>query len=246
MLYNLSEFITLLKEDAEISDIPLPVDDNAIAERFRQSALKEFSVRCPRIDEVMLTSKNIISDANLAINGSVTYQIPKEYYQDSMILEVLGIDAGDRSGAGASLYMPSLFAGGADNLLMSIADIKMAASMGSMMTHAPTYRFFQPDKLVVYNGWTGYSFLVELSLLHDINLTTVPPTAMTHLRQLAVLDLKAFLYSKLKRKDNLDLGIGNTSLKIESWESAASEMRDLLKTWDDEGANLDRDTINYY
>ncbi len=246
MLYNLSEFITLIKEDAEISDIPLPVDDAAIVERFRQSALKEFSVRCPRIEEVVLTNRNMISDANLAINGSVTYQFPKEYYQDSTIIEVLGLDPGDRSGAAASLYMPSLFCGSADNLLMSIADIKMATAMGSMMTHSPTYKFLSPDKLVVYNGWTGSSFLVELSLTHDVNLTTVPPGAMTHLRQLAVLDLKAFLYSKLKRKNNQDLGVGQTQLMIDSWESAAGEMRDLLKTWDDEGANLDRDTINYY
>lgn len=246
MLYNISEFITLIKEDIGIKDMPLPVDDIELIKRFQSSALKEFSIRCPRIEEVRITYKDAISDDNLKWNSSITYLIPPEFYQDSKILSVLGVDQGDRSGAAASLYMPSIVMGSADNLLSSVADIKLAAAMGSMMAHAPTFKFLSPNKLIIYNGWTGANFLVELALLHDVNLTTVPPTAMSSLRQLATLDIQSYLYNKLKRKENLDLGIGNIALKIDNWENSASEMRELLKNWDDEGANLEFDTINYY
>lgn len=246
MLYNSSEFITLIKEDIGIKDIPLPVDDNDLLERFTQSALKEFSVRSPRLETVVIGTDDAIDKTSMKYNGAIVYRIPKFAYEGSMILAVTDLQQGDRSGAAASLYMPSVVMGTMDNLLASVSDIKMAASMGSMMTHAPTYRFMPPDKLTIYDGWTGANFTVEMALLHDPNLSTVPPTAMTHLRQLAILDIEAYLYNKLKRKENLDVGIGTINLNIQSWENAQQEMRDLLKSWDDEGANLDIASIHFY
>ena len=46
-LYNLSEFITTIKEDIGIKDIPLPVSDNDIIDRFKRSVLADFSVIYP-------------------------------------------------------------------------------------------------------------------------------------------------------------------------------------------------------
>ncbi len=245
MLYNISEFLTLIKQDIGITDISLPVNDEELAKRLQLSALREFSVRYPRIEEVTIGPKNCTSKENMNINGSATYTIPEEYYKGSQILSVIGLDQSPRIADGAAVYYPSFTMGSADVMLSTIADIKAAAQMGQMMSHSPTFRFFAPNKLVVYNGWYGGTYLVELGLLHDINLSTIPDTAMTHFRQLAVLDIEAFLFNKLKRKDNLDVGIGNINLRLDSWENAANEMRDLLKEWD-ESANLDIDAINYW
>ena len=244
--YTWSEFLTMLKEDIGIKDIPLPVDDNDLTKRLYHSALKEFSVRYPRIQECQLSSANIINRDNIQFNGSATYQIPKDYYQDSEILAVLNIDSATRSGGVSSMYYPSIVSWSADSLISSVADIKMAASMGSMMSHSPTFRFYAPDKLVIYDGWYNSSYCVELALMHDLNLTTIPTTALTNFRQLADLDLKWYLYNKLKRKENLDVGIGNINLKIDDWQDAEQQFRDLLQRWDEEGANLDVDRIQYY
>ena len=46
-LYNLSEFLSVVKEDIGIRDIPLPVDDAELVKRFDNSALKSFSIRYP-------------------------------------------------------------------------------------------------------------------------------------------------------------------------------------------------------
>ena len=83
--YSWSEFLTMLKEDIGIKDIPLPVDDNELTKRIYHSSLKEFSVRYPRIQEIKLGPNDCISRDNIEFNGSATYQIPKEYYQDSEI-----------------------------------------------------------------------------------------------------------------------------------------------------------------
>jgi len=246
MLYNLSEFMTLIKEDIGIKDISLPVTDIDLTNRFRQSALKEFSVRCPRIETCVVGPGEAITNAASPYTGTIQYRIPKAYYMDSAVLAVLSLDMGDRSSGMASYYMPLVASGPIDNMITSISDIRSASLMGSFMTHAPTFNFRAPDIVTIYNGYTGGYFTLELALLHDTNLTTVPPTAMTNLRQLATLDIEAYLYNKLKRKDNLEVGIGTINLNINSWEGAAQEMKELLNSWDNEGANLDVDTINYY
>lgn len=246
MIYNLSEFLTLIKQDIGITDIALPVNDEELAKRIQASSLKEFSVRYPRLEEVTLSQANCVSRENMAVNGSATYIIPQDYYMGSQVLAVVGMDQSPRMGDGAALFYPSFNMGSADLMMTTIADIKAAAAMGQMMAHSPTFRFFAPNKIIVYNGWYGGTYIFELALMHDINLTTIPDTAMTHFRQLATLDIKAFLYNKLKRKDNLDAGIGSINLRLDSWEGAENEMRDLLKDWDENGANLDIDTINYW
>lgn len=244
MLYNLSEFMTMIKEDIGIKDVPLPVDDGKLIERFDKSALREFSVRYPYITEIPITSQEAINYATRNFNGAVDYIIPEKYYQGTQILDILGLNPGG-FGSEANMYMPNVVLGSADMLIESIADIKLAASIGSMMSHSPTHYFQPPNKLRIYNGWNSASYRVEIALKHDLSLSTIPQGALTNLRELAALDLKWYLFKKLNRMTELDTGVGQISLKIDSWESAESEFRDLLRQWDESGS-LDTDRINYF
>ena len=246
MLYNTNEFLALLKEDLGITDIPLPVDDAGLIQRIQNSALKDFSVLYPRIEEAILSYKNCESRANMEVNGSATYRIPKEYYDGAEILSVLSLNQSPRNGQGASIYYPSFVFGSADAMIGSIADIKLAAAMGSMMSHSPTFRFIKPNTLIIYNGWYGGSYNIEMAISHNINLTTIPDTAMMDFRELCQYDLEAFLYAKMKRKDRLDVGIGNIELKIDDWADSKNKYRDLIKEWRENGSNLDLDSVVYY
>lgn len=244
MLYNWSELLTTIKEDMGIKDVPLPVTDKELTDRFRRSALREFSARYPFLTEIQLTSQEAIDYATRSIDGSVTYIIPEKFYQGQDIIAVLGLNPGG-FGSEANMYMPNVVLGSADMLLESIADIKMAAALGSQMAHAPTFEFIPPDRVKIYHGWNSASYRVEIALTHDLSLSTVPPGAFTHLRQLATLDMEAYLYGKMKRSTNIDTGVGQIDLNINNWENASSEMRDLLERWDESG-NLDLDRINYF
>ena len=173
MLYNLSEFMTMLKEDIGIKDVPLPVDDGKLIERFDKSALREFSVRYPYITEIPITSQEAINYATRNFNGAVDYIIPEKYYQGTQILDILGLNPGG-FGSEANMYMPNVVLGSADMLIESIADIKLAASIGSMMSHSPTHYFQPPNKLRIYNGWNSASYRVEIALKHDLSLSTIP------------------------------------------------------------------------
>lgn len=243
-LYNLSQFMTKVKQDIKIADIPVPFSDREIVERFRTSGLVEFSVRYPFIITFGLSSADIVNSSQQALNGAVTYRIPKHVYQDNPITQVLSIDVG-RGGGFADYYMPTAGFHSPEFVLETIADIRLAASMGAMMQHAPTFRFMAPDLLTIYNGWSAGSYLCEAGLVHDISLATIPPTAFTHLFQVAELDLEWFFYDEMCRKDDIDTGYGTFKLLTQNWEQSQEKLRDLLNTWDEQ-ANLDVDRINYW
>ena len=111
-----------------------------------------------------------------------------------------------------------------------------------MMQHSPTFNFTYPDLLQIWSGWTGGTYVCEGGFMHDISLSTVPPGSFTHLFQLAKLDICEYLYNLLKRKNNLELGVGSVNLMLDTWESAADRKADLLKEWD-ESSSLDLDVI---
>ena len=146
----------------------------------------------------------------------------------------------------ANEYGSVPFLGAPDTMLMALAEIRMAASLGSQTTRSLTTRFTKPDILDLYGGYTGCSYEAMILLSHDLSLSTVPDTAFEQLFELALLDTKAYFFSELKRKDGLDTGVGNIQLKIEDWSNAAEEKRQLLKTWQQEGFNLDIESIHYF
>lgn len=244
MLYTISSFLTQIKEDIGIKDLPMPVDDADLVRRIQTSALTQFSIYYPEIVQVFLTAKNAIDEQYRSLTGGVLYEIPQKYYQDRTIMGVYYLDTA-AVGSVDSTYLPNIALGGADSILSSIADIQMASGLGSMIAHAPTYKFVPPNKVWIYNGWTYGSYIIDIGLSHDISLTTIPPTAMDSFRQLATLDIEEYLYNILKRKENLDLGIGNITLKIENWENAADQKKELLERWS-EDSSLNLDGISYF
>lgn len=244
--YNISEFLTLIKEDIGIKDLPLPVDDKELMRRLEMSALKEFSVRSPRIITVTVNDNEKIENDSTADRGMrVRYRIPKWVYGDSQIIQITDFRIARPLGY-SDMYIPQGGFAPPDQLIAAMGDIRMAATMGSAMGKAPTFKFEAPDVLVAFNAWAGGSYDVDVAIAHDISLATIPPTAFTHLKQLCILDIEEFLYNKLKRIDNLDLTIGNIQLKIENWEDAGSRKADLLRNWDEDGANLDLDNMYWF
>jgi hypothetical protein len=247
-LYTLSEFMTLLKEDIGIRDIPLPVSDEDLVKRFQNSSLKEFSTRYPRREKVLITDEDREKQTPYVTpKHPVIYHIPKSVYEDTSCRSVLMVTSFEitRPTGYADMYVPGGIWAGADTTIETLADIRIAAQLGSAMSRAMTYEFRQPDIIYVYDGWMGGVYEAEVGLMHDINLSTIPDTAFTNLRELATYDLEAYLYSQFKRKDNLDLGVANIDLKTEEWQSAGENMRNLLKEWD-QTVNLDLEQIQYW
>lgn len=245
-LYNTSEFLTLLKQNLGIRDLPLPVSDEELLTRFRLSALKEFSVRYPRIEQITLTESERVSPSLTGMDTRMVYKIPKKYYEGSNIITVVSVDVSRPYGY-SDYYVPQVgMYGDPSAMLMTIGDVKIAASMAQTMGKSMTFMFREPNEITLFNGWAGGTYYAVIGLEHDISLSTIPNGAFTNLLELALYDMQEYLYGKLKRMDGLDVGIGNIQLKIDEWQEGARNKKDLLKDWDDNGANLDIDTIKYF
>lgn len=236
-LYNLSEFISMIKENVLGDDLPSPVSDSELLRRFTRSALRQFSQIYPVVEEFYIGDENIVETSADEIRRFVDYRIPKYVYGDATIIDIAHIDIARPNGY-SDLYVPDSGWVSPDTVISAVSDVKLAASMSANITKSPTKKFISPDICRVYNGWTGGKYVLELLLSHDPSLATIPNDAFLDLEELATLDMEEYLYNKLKRKESPDVGVGSYQLKIDEWSGARQEKKELLKQWREEGANL--------
>lgn len=252
MLYNMSEVITLVKQNMGIKDLPKPYSDNDIRERIINSALKTYSIFYPRVETFMINENERICPSAYGsapytpgLNESCQrYRIPKHYYQDRTVLSVLRLDVWRPSGFN-DYYVPQGMVGDPTSIMVAMSSLKVSAAMAQTMSRAPTYKFQAPDILEIYNGWSSATYQIDLAMTHDPSLSTIPPTAMPQFIELCQYDVEEYFYTALKRVQNLDLGIGSIELKIDEWASSADKKKDLIKEWHDT-SSLGIDQISYF
>ena len=250
MYQSLSEILTLCKQDMGLRDLPKPVTDNEMLWRLQHSALKEFSQRYPYTASFLIGECNRLCKPYVGVptnhtnSYSQVYQIPKQYYQEHTILDISNVQIQKPNGYN-DLYVPQGMIGDPASIMMGLASIQAVGAMARQMTHALTWDFKPPDILILYNGWSGGDYEVELAMDHDPSLSTLPPGSFSTFVELCHYDLEEYLYNKLKRVQNLDLGVGSIELKIDDWADAASRKRDLLKELDETCA-LDTMHIMYF
>lgn len=241
-LYTLSEFMTTVKEDIGIDDLPLPVTDNDFIDRFKRSAMISFSAIHPRVVTCFLGQSELVQPQGVIMNRYHEYIIPEILYEGCSVMGVSYFQPARPDGF-SDFYVPNANWSTPDAVVGAIADLRLGAGLASAMSKAPTPKFVKPNRIYVYNGWSGGTYEVELLMSHDVSLSTVPDEAIDSLRQLTVLDFKQYLYNKLRRKNNVDLGIGNIDLKIDEWSSAEQDKLALLKEWNEGGASFDYEHI---
>lgn len=250
MYQTLSEIITLCKQDMGLRDLPKPVTDEEIQWRLVHSALKDFSIRYPYTAKFLIGENNKMCKPYVGVPTNHTntysgvYQIPKHYYQEQIIFSVTNVEIMRPNGYN-DLYVPQGMIGDPASIMMGLASIQAVGAMARQMTHALTWDFKAPDILIVYNGWTGGNYEIELAMSHDPSLSTIPPSTLPTFRELCLYDMEEFIYNKLKRVQSLDLGVGSIELKIDDWADAGSKRQELLKELDETCA-LDFEHIQYF
>ena len=220
MYYSLSEVITICKQNMGIRDLPKPVTDQDIQWRLIHSALKEFSIRYP------YTAKYLIGECN---------RICKPY---------VGVPTNHTNSYSQVYEIPKHYY--QEHTILGVPMVEIQRPNGYNDLYVPQGMIGDPPNiLILYNGWSGGDYEIELAMDHDPSLSTIPPSAMSTFIELCQYDLEEYFYQKLKRVQNLDLGIGSIELKIDDWADAANKKRDLLKELD-ETCNLDYEHIMYF
>ena len=241
-LYTLPELVNVIIDDIGMNDVPIidRIGTDKIIARIRSSSLKEFSQRYPYIVNWKFDDRYMISAySDSDIRRGIKYRIPKYLYQGTQIIGVSHVDPIATHGYN-DLYDPSMAYDDAAAIITSIADVQMAAALTTSMTRQMTWEFNPPDIITLYDGAISAYYEAKIKLLHDDSLSTISPTAFTHFRQLATLDVQWYIYNQYKRLDNINTGNGEINLKMDEFSGAKDSFYQLLNEWD-ESANLDLD-----
>lgn len=196
---------------------PIPLTDEDIMEIIFQESLYTFSNFYP-------------FKYNLTFNGSENvvpgqmgmYRIP---IQDKG-LEILGISKLWRS---EGYYTGELYPNYCTN---DFFELQIATDFSSAVQVPDTFRFIEPNVVEIFpKSRINYQLMVELKCIHPQHLGTIPLSLREEFFKLCVLDVKIALWNILKNYDQLSTAFGQINLRIEDFEQAETERRELLELW---------------
>ncbi len=112
--------------------------------------------------------------------------------------------------------------------------------VAGQMRSEPTFEYLGENKIKLY-GFPKTSVVFKVACEHEPNGETILSGCYDSFMQLAILDVKMFLYNTLKLYDGIPSAFGNIQLKIEEFQAADAERTALLNQWQDI-FHLDLDT----
>ena len=246
MLYTLNQLIQLAKEDLGIRELPPPVTDQDLYNRVKNSALKELSIVYPRIEEFTIGKPDLVDpseDVSTKYHG-VRYRVPQYITHNFTPMDVIDVTNISQH-ALSDVMWPFAIGFSAPDTIASVASMKAMAAVGQNIVGAVTYNYDPMTNIItIYNGWTNGTYKVQMTVSHDENLSTIPPTAMLTVRELITNDIGQYIYNTLKRKDKLDTPAGNIDLRIDDLADCGNRKKELLEKLQ-EDCSLDFDIINY-
>lgn len=237
---NMSMLMSNLKMDTGISFITLPLDDfdNRIKDMITSRTVRTFSQFFPQKKEV------IIELAKLpCVKSEYTENIYElDHIEGRRVIAVDNVRMNDYVRNGA------FFDPVGDIGIGTYTDMMLAqasADLISLATPPFTFQFEQPNLLHIYNlGTIGYTVIIEALVEHAHNLSSIPFTMEESFYELALIDFKRFLYSNLKHFNEIQTVNGTINLRIDEWQNAESERKELLDKWTSI-YHLDRRQIYY-
>lgn len=247
MFYTIQDIIQLAKENLGIRELPPPVTDNDLLERVKRSALKDFSIIYPRIEEFNIGVNDQVDPGQLYANKmqGVRYYVPKWILAQFEPMNVISVDNITPSGY-ADVMWPYGTGFAADGVISSVAAIKAAAAVGQNIANAISFNYDSMRKIItIYNGWTSGSYHVRMTVAHDINLSTIPNTAMMTFKELVEYDIGQYIYNSLKRKNKLNTPGGDIELGIDDLADCGNKKKELIERCLEDGS-LDFEELDYF
>lgn len=241
---NTQRLLRRIKRKISAYQIALPIEnlDQFIVEILEDTTIPVFSIYQPRYQFISCYTNEFYSAANDRADMSELYILPDYLFEGRELLFVRRVEyANDGStehhiahtNGLASLGASSLAGGGAGAIIESMLLANANKPLADILVDPVTFHFTYPNKLYIYDSLLSSRLRLTLACEHDSSMVSIPPTAAESFYQLAILDIMDALYQIVKHYDGKG-GIHDTQeFKIQDWENAANERRDLLKEWDD-------------
>ena len=104
--------------------------------------------------------------------------------------------------------------------------------VAGQMRSEPTFDYLGNNQIRLY-GYPRVPLTFKVACQHDPNGESIEDSCYDSFMQLAMLDVKQFLYNTLKLYDGIPTAFGNINLKIDDYQSAESDRNTLLDSWRD-------------
>ena len=226
---NLSTLITQIKIDLGIYAIALPLKnlDASIAEIIKGTTLRTYSQYFPQYTTMHIPGEKISNVTRNLEYVDIILEIPRDH--EIVFIADVYYDTADTSGlgyygAGVPLHSP--------NLLPDLLTTNIGTNTMNMIIPKLTWNFSSPNQLSLYQFFGG-SIFVKYAKLHDLSLSSIPFSQEETFTRLAVLDTKKALYNVIKHFNPIETAHGRIDLKIDDWQEAPGERKEILREWDD-------------
>ena len=130
-------------------------------------------------------------------------------------------------------------AGGIGGAAQAVIRASEAMLLTGQLRAEPSWDYIGENKIRLY-GYPRVPVVFRVACEHEPNGETIEHSCYDSFMQLAMLDVKMFLYNTLKLFDNVSSAFGPISLKLDEMQAADSERTALLQQWS-ETFHLDLD-----
>lgn len=238
---NLSNVVTRIKLKLGLLNIATPIAnlDETIVTIIKDITVPTFSIYQPVKESLTIRTTDLELLEKTA--NYEKYLIPDFKTRKLLYLFDVKYDASILSGLG--YYgggMPLLEGNLINQMLLSNA----GALLMNQMIPKLTFKFVQPRELYIYNAYSSSKIVIDFGFEHDKSLASIPQTCDTAFMELALLDVKENLYPTLKYYTEINTALGNINMKIEEWQNAEEQRKELINKWEDT-YHLDMQPIYY-
>lgn len=121
---------------------------------------------------------------------------------------------------------------GINRSVQGVATAQAYMMVAGQMRSEPTFEYLGENQIRLY-GYPRVPLSFKVACEHDPNGESIPDSCYDSFMELAILDVKQFLYNTLKLYDGIPTAFGNINLKTDDYQGAEAERNSLLDKWRD-------------
>lgn len=121
---------------------------------------------------------------------------------------------------------------GINSSVQGVATAQAYMMVAGQMRSEPTFEYLGENKIRLY-GYPRVQLTFKVACEHDPNGESIEESCYDSFMELAMLDVKQFLYNTLKLYDGIPTAFGAINLKIDDYQSAEADRNALLDKWRD-------------
>lgn len=241
MYNNMSSVLTRIKSTLGLYTIALPFEnvDQVLSDIIINVTLPVFSTYSPYREKLRVDTKEL-TELERA-DSYQTFLLPDWKNKHIIMVEDVEYDETMLSGFGYYGGFTPFFT---NNMLQQSLLANVGANISRSMIPKMTFEYEHPRKLRIWNLFNSCKLVLKVCCMHHPSLASISPTTFESFYKLALLDVEMFLYNTMKHYNNVESAYGRIDLKIDEWQNAEAERKELIDKWDD-SYHLDFQSIYY-